>query len=167
MGSIDTTLEAFAAYCERNPLDRRPTVYVRFTDMWNDPVGEIGHANPEDISHTTFALLSPWALVPTMAEACLVVDTVQTLEVTRLHVAIGGRGIYEPHWSVPYSMADDGTLSFGEPEPSIIPVEIGHGLQAAKKARNEQKFWEFSHTLETVIPVVIGLLEGPESIIPE
>lgn len=161
------TLAAFAAYCQRNPLDRRPTVYVRYIDMWNEPRGEIGVPDPQDISHTAFALLTPWAMVPTMAEAWLVVDTVKTLEVTRLFVALKGRGIFEPHWSVPYSMSDDGRLSFGEPAPSIIPAEIGHGLQAAKKARNEQTFWEFEHSIETVMPVVIGLLEGPESILPE
>lgn len=150
-------LQAFADYCQRNPIDRRPTVYARYVDIWQTPLGEMGVPDPTDINRVCFAVLSPWAMIPTLGQAWLIVDVVEALEVTGLQVNI--RGIFNPHWSVPYSLSDRGTLRFGQPEVAEIPTEIGTAVAAATSARMNQAMWEQSYTLESVIPVVIGMLE--------
>lgn len=157
MGSTTAPLRAFAGYCQRNPINRRPTVYVQYVDIWKQPLGEMGVPDPTDIAHACFAVLSPWAMIPTLGQAWLIVDAVDALEVTGLRVNV--RGIFNPHWSVPYSMSDRGTLSFGEPETAVMPCEISSAVLAAKAARLNQAMWDQSYTLESVIPVVIGMLE--------
>lgn len=156
MGST-APLEAFAAYCQRHPINRRPTVYTQYIDIWKTPLGEMGVPDPTDIAQTCFAVLSPWAMIPTLGQAWLIVDTVDALEVTGLRVNV--RGIFNPHWKVPYSLSDRGTLRFGEPESAEMPPEISSAVFAAKAARLNQTQWEESYTLESVIPVVIGMLE--------
>ena len=153
---MKTALAAFATHCQRAPLDRRPTVWVQFRDIWKTPKGEIGIPDPVDISHTCFALLSPWAMIPTLGQAWLIVDRLDYLSVTNLKVNM--RGMFEPHWSVPYKMADDGSLSFGKPALAVVAPEIGHAVIAAKRARRLQTFWDMDHQLETVLPIVEGLL---------
>lgn len=150
-------LQAFAEYCGRNPIDRRPTVYARYVDIWQTPLGEMGVPDPTDLARACFAVLSPWAMIPTLGQAWLVVDVVGELEVTGLQVNV--RGIFNPHWSVPYSLSDRGTLSFGEPESAEIPTEIGTAVSAAKAARTNQAMWEQSYTLESVVPIVTRMLD--------
>lgn len=152
------TLAAFSDHCERVGLARRPTLFVQFVDIWSEPCGEIGLPDPTNITNSTFALLCPWAMVPTVGEAWLVVDQVDALSVTGLKVNY--RGIFNPHWTVTYSVSDSGVLSFDEPIRSPVPDEIGAGIQAAKKERMGQRYWQFGHTIETVIPVVEELLEN-------
>lgn len=154
MGS--TPLQAFAAYVQRNPIDRRPTIYVQYVDIWGTPLGEMGVPDPSDIAQTCFAVLSPWAMIPTLGQAWLIVDAVDALEVTGLRV--NARGIFNPHWSVRYSMSDIGALSFAEPVLSDMPPEITVTVVAAKQARTSQAMWDQSYTLESAIPVVIGML---------
>lgn len=151
-------LRAFADYCQRNPVDSRPTVYARYVDIWQTPLGEMGVPDPTDIARTCFAVLSPWAMIPTLGQAWLIVDAIDALEVTGLQVNV--RGIFNPHWSVPYSLSDRGTLRFGEPEPAEMPTEIGSAVSAAKAARANQAMWEQSYTLESVVPVVIRMLDS-------
>ena len=152
----DSVLNAFAAHCQREPLDRRPGIWVEFIDIWNEPRGEIGIPDPDDIMHTCFALLSPWALIPTIGQAWLIVDMVEDLQVTNLKANY--RGYFNPHWSVPYKMSDDGSLSFGEPVSDVVPPPIGVAVQHAKVARMRQTLWEWDHSIETMLPVVEGLL---------
>lgn len=158
------TLAAFAAHCDRYTVDRRPTMYVRFIDVWGDPQGEIGVPEPEDLHHTAFALLSPWVMVPTIGQAHLVLDRLECLEVTT--VTANARGFFDPSWQVDYRMADDGTLEFGEAVDAPVIHEVGTAIIAAKVARMEQKFWQWGYTFDDVVPVVAGLLEQG-GIVPE
>lgn len=152
------TLTAFAAYCHRNDVTRRPTLFVQYVDIWGTPRGEIGLPDPTNITNATFALLAPWVMIPTVGEAWLVVDMVDALSVTGLKVNY--RGIFNPHWRLDYSVSDTGRLSFGEPVLSPVPDEIGSGIQAAKKERMGQRYWQFGHTIDSVIPVVEELLNN-------
>jgi hypothetical protein len=158
------TLQAFSDHCNRAGLLKRPTIYVRFTDIWGDATGEIGVPDPEDLHHTTFALLSPWVMVPTLSEAHLVIDRLECLEVTKVKAT--QRGYFEPSWQVDYQMDDRGNLVFGESVDAPIIPEVGTAITAAKKARMEQRFWQWHYTFEDVVPVVAGLLEQG-GIIPE
>ena len=155
---MNDTLRAFAAHCDRMPLTKRPTVWCQFIDIWGDPRGELGVPDPEpaEVTHTAFALLAPWVIVPTIGEVWLVVDCLEFLNVVHLHVNV--RGMFDPHWTVDYLMDDAGTLVFGEWEATPTPAFIGHAVQAAKRARMAQTMWEHEHTIATVMPVVEGLL---------
>jgi hypothetical protein len=71
---------------------------------------------------------------------------------------VTGAGIFDPHWSVPYVMTDDGRMVFEDWEPETPMPAIAQAIAAAKDARYKQTFWEFDHTIETMVPVVQGLL---------
>lgn len=150
------TLQAFAEHCDRYTLDRRPTMFVRFIDIWNDPKGEIGVPEPEDLYNTAFALLTPWVMVPTLGQAHLVLDQLTHLEVTT--VTANFRGYFDPSYQVAYHMADDGTLEFGEATDAACLPEVGTAVVAAKKARMEQRFWQWGYEFEDTVPVVDGML---------
>jgi hypothetical protein len=151
-------LDAFSAYCDRHLLTNRPTVWVQYTDIWQEPRGELGHSDTtaEDLRLACFALLAPWAMIPTIGEAWLIVDWLEDLKVTRLRATAAG--IFDPHWSVAYWMDDEGRLAFGDWEPETPMPAIAQAIAAAKDARFKQTFWEFDHTIESMVPVVQGLL---------
>lgn len=151
-------LDAFARHCDRHLIDRRPTIWAHFTDIWGDPQGEIGIPNVTDanLTHSVFALLAPWALIPTMSSAWLVVDRLENLSVVNLKV--NGRGIFNPSWTVDYSMDDYGHLEFGEPVDGHPLPAVGPALDGLKRVRNAQTLWKAEHTFNSVLPVVQELL---------
>ena len=160
---IWTALEAFADHCDRSPLDRRPTYWAQYVDVWGEPKGELGVSNPptvddpkRDSNGTVFAVLTPWLAIPTMATAWLVVDNVDQFYVVR--VWANSTGFFTPVWSVVYRFEDDGHITPAFPEPIPMPGSIGSGIAAALKARKEQKLWEGDYDITTVVPVVEGLL---------
>ena len=157
-------LQAYADHCDRQDVTARPKMFVRFLDIWGDPKGEIGIAEPEDLYHTAFALLCPWAMIPTLGEAQLVLVVGRHLEVTKLKAS--SRGYFEPSWEVPFSMDDRGQLHFGEPMDAVAIPEVGRAVMSVKKARMEQRFWQWAYTFDDVVPVVAGLLEQG-GIVPE
>ena len=156
MNDLATVLDGFAEHIARRDIDHRPQIWAAYIDIWDVPQGEIGVADPLDVTNTCFALLSPWALIPTIGSAWLVVDVIDDLRVTNLKVNM--RGMFEPHWSVPYRMADDGVLSFGEPVSIPMTPVIGQAVVGAKRARSRQTFWEMGHSMETMLPAVEALL---------
>lgn len=149
-------LDDFVAYCDRRPLDKRPKVYARYVDIWNETRGQFGAPESHDLNQTVFALLTPWALIPTIGSVWLVVDALETMEVS--NVKVSAKGIFDPHWSVPYIMDDDGSLVFADPIPGLPPWDIGQAIHAAKRARMVQAFWDDDHDLDSVLTVVEGLL---------
>jgi hypothetical protein len=153
------TLQAFADYCDRNTLDRRPTVYSRFVDIYGDPRGEIGLPDPDDVNSSVFALLCPWAMIPTIGDAWLIVDQVDALSVS--HLFVNFRGMFNSHWSVPYFMDDFGTLSFGEAVSASVDSEIGNALVAVKSERRNKRYWNMGHTIESLVPIVDELIQSP------
>lgn len=156
-------LEAFAEHCDRHPLDRRPTYWAQYVDMWGDAKGEMGVSNPTSVDdpersphNTVFALLCPWLAIPTMAQAWVVVDDLDCLWV--IGVRATNHGYFWPVWEVAYRMEDDGSLTPGEPRPIPMPTKIGPGVAAAVKARSQQQLWEGDYDIDALIPVVEGLL---------
>ena len=69
-------------------------------------------------------------------------------------------GYFSPVWEIVYRMEDDGTLTPGEPTPIAMPDVIGAGIAAALKGRAEQKLWDVEYDLDSIIPVVEGMLNG-------
>jgi hypothetical protein len=154
-------LDAFAAYVDRQTVATRPTVYTRFVDVWDEPRGEIGVHDPADLRSACFALMCPWAMIPTMGGVWLIVDMggvdgSATLRVSNVKTTL--RGMFDPHWVVEYSLDDDGRLTFDEPVSCLPPPVIGFAVAAVKGARLRRVMWESDHNLDTVLPVVETLL---------
>lgn len=156
-------LEAFGEHCDRYPLDRRPTYWAQYVDVWNEPKGELGIPDPvtvDDPKHKSdsavFALLTPWLAIPTMAEAWVVVDRLECLWV--VCVKATNHGYFSPVWEIPYRMEDDGSLTPSEPAPISMPDRIGAAVAAAMKARMERKLWDGDYDIDTIWPVVEGML---------
>lgn len=156
MSDLPIILDAFTDHIARQDIDHRPQIWASYIDIWDVPQGEIGVADPFDVTGTCFALLSPWALIPTIGSAWLLVDVIDDLRVTNLKVNM--RGMFEPHWSVPYRMADDGSLSFSEPVTIPMTPVIGQAVIGAKRARSHQTFWEMGHSMETMLSAVGAML---------
>lgn len=152
----EPALQAFSAFVDRQPLDRRPNVYTQYVDIWNTPVGEWG-ADGDHRAQTIYALLAPWSVIPTIAQARLVVDAVKCFWVVNLHTNM--RGIFNPTWKVGYRMNDTGRLAFDEPIRDNPPHDIHVALAGAKIARQKQYLWEGDHDLESITPLVVELLE--------
>lgn len=159
MDCITTTLEAFAAHCDRGTVKDRPTVFCQYVDIHGVPQGEIGLADIHDpeLHLAVFAALCPWAMIPTIGSARLVVDRL-SLGMVVTDVKANFQGLFNPSWMVPYSMGDDGRLSFGEPVAEPVPDEVGWGCQAAMRERMDRRFWEQNHSLGSILPVVEALL---------
>lgn len=155
---IDSHLAAFADHCNRHTIARRPNIWVRFVDVWGEPKGEIGLPDATDETNAAFSLMIPWAMVPTLAEAWLVVDHLDYLQVMCLKVST--RGMFNPTWKVPYKMADDGCMSFGEPIRDAVPGHLAAAVQGVKRARRVQAFWESEHSIESLMPIVEALLDA-------
>lgn len=158
-----TALEAFTDHCDRAPLDRRPSYFAQYVDVWGDARGELGVANPTEVDaphrkpdKTVFALLTPWLAIPTIADAWVVVDTVDQFWVVRVRATTAG--YFSPVWSVAYRFEDDGAITPTFPEPIPMPDTIGPGIAAAIKSRSDQTLWEGDYDLNTLVPVVEGLL---------
>ena len=157
MGLVNA-LQDFADYCDRVGLEARPTVWAQYVDVWGTPRGEMGVADVtvNDLPNTCFALLTPWATIPTLGSVSLVVDWLTDLRVVDLKVNM--RGIYNPSWSVPYTLSDSGRMSFGTPTPAEMLSTVSLAVAAAKRARTAQTMWRDDYSVDSILPVVTHLL---------
>lgn len=152
-------LQDFADHCDRVGLGKRPTVWAQYEHIWGAPCGDMGvpDVSVNDLPNACFALLAPWAIVPTIGSAWLIVDWLIELRVVNVKATL--RGIFNPSWSVPYSLSDGGEMAFGEPRPAKMLSAMSPAVAAAKKARLAQTMWAEEYTVESVIPMVADLLD--------
>lgn len=150
------TLEAFAGAIDRAGLESRPVVWVQFIDIWGVPRGELGYPDTDDLADVVFALLTPWAVIPTIGEAWLIVDRLDWLEV--VHLTADLDGVHTTSWRMNYHVADDGVIGFldyyeRDPHPAVT-----NALTGTRDARFKQTFWSEGHTIETILPAVDAML---------
>lgn len=162
MSAIDIRddLRAYLDHTRRVDITRRPAIWARHYDLWNEPAGELGFADNGHPRVTMYAALAPLALVPELRSVTLIVDGT-TLEWRGLAVTSITMTRHVPevvYWACPYTMDDEGkmTVSIGEPEDLEDETIIDVVAQLGESRR--QAIWVNGWKFDDTIPVIEDML---------
>lgn len=141
MTELEIAVSDWKQVCERVPIHSHPSVWAsHYTG--DQGLGSIHATRPADEGAIACILLSPFSCCEEVTDSFLVVDRPNHIWVARLSVA--EKGTWMTFWRVPYSMRDDGTLSFGVSEKMPWPSQrLVNALQATMEHRDVARKWPF------------------------
>jgi hypothetical protein len=85
------------------------------------------HAPPKrDLAKTAFIFLAPFGYCTELTDSFFVRDAQRHLEITR--ISVDGKGMRQTSWTLAYSIADDGKVTFPWPARKTHPADVIVGV---------------------------------------